>query len=174
MKMHIYVALGISIGILAGLLILIDTAAANHAGEGIGTWLSWAAWPGFVSWALYFAIGGKPEGMGKVMAANTAGIIVAGIIVLLCGWFGGSTIALAIAVVIGAFILCVEAFWPPLSFIPGAFCGCACTFGMGGNFTDASTVGLMIATAISMYLGAILAYISDIWGQKMAKTEEEG
>lgn len=173
MKMHIYVALGITIGILAGVLILIVTAANAHynAETGAGAWLNWQAWPGFVAWALYFAIGGKPVGMGKVMAANTAGIIVAGLIVVLCGLFGGSNIALAIAVVIGAFILCVEAFWPPLSFIPGAFCGCACTFGMGGSFDN---IGLMVATAISMYMGAILAYISDIWGQKMAKTEEEG
>lgn len=173
MKMHIYVALGISIGILAGVLILIDALAAGHynVDTGAGSWLNWQAWPGFVSWALYFAIGGKPVGMGKVMAANTAGIIVAGIIVVLAGLFGGSTIALAIAVVIGAFILCVEAFWAPLSFIPGAFCGCACTFGMGGNF---SAIGLMVATAISMYLGAILAYLSDLWGQKMAKSEDEG
>ena len=171
MKMHIYVALGISIGILAGVLILIDAVASGNynAETGAGAWLNWQAWPGFVAWALYFAIGGKPVGMGKVMAANTAGIIVAGVIVLLTGLFGGSTIALAIAVVIGAFILCVEAFWPVLSFIPGAFCGCACTFGMGGNFDN---VGLMVATAISMYLGAILAYISDIWGQKMAPSDE--
>ncbi len=165
MKMHIYVALGISIGVLAGVLVLIDSAAAGTGQP----WLSWAAWPGFVAWALYFAKGEGMKGMIDTMCANTAGIIMAGIILALTGLFGGSTIALAIAVVIGAFLLCVEAFWPPLAFIPAAFCGCACTFGMGGSF---SAIGLMVATAISMYLGAFLAWLSDLWGAKMAGPAE--
>lgn len=164
-KMHIYVALGISIGVLAGVLCIICSLLGS---TGIPT-LALAAWPGFVSWACYFAIGGKPSGMGKVMAANTAGIIMAGIILILTGLFGGTDIALAIAVVIGAFILCVEAFWKPLSFIPGAFCGCACAFGFGASFPQWEA---MIAVAISMWLGAFLAYLSDLWGQKMAKPEE--
>ena len=164
MKMHIYVALGISIGVLAGVLCLIDDFAA---GTGVPA-LAWAAWPGFIAWADYFAVGGKPEGLAKTMACNTAGIIMAGIIILLTGLFGGSSIALAIAVVIGAFLLCVEAFIPILSFIPGAFCGCACAFGFGASFGNFSA---MIAVAISMWLGALLAYASDLWGQAMAKTE---
>ncbi len=164
MKMHIYVALGISIGVLAGLLCLI----CNWFGSFNVPALAIAAWPGFVAWACYFAIGGKPAGMGKVMAANTAGIIVAGIILVLTGLFGGSALALAIAVVIGAFILCVEAFWVPLSFIPGAFCGCACAFGFGASFGN---IQAAVALLLSMLIGAFFAWLSDIWGQKMAKSE---
>ena len=162
MKVHIYVALGITIGLLAGVLCLICDLFGTFGVPALAI----AAWPGFISWACYFAIGGKPSGMGKVIAANTAGIIVAGIILALTGLFGGSNIALAIAVVIGAFLLCVEAFWTPLSFIPGAFCGCACAFGFGASFGN---VNAMIALAISMCFGALLAYVSDIWAQTMTK-----
>lgn len=165
--MSLFVALGISIGVLAGILCIICDLLA---GTGM-TAIMIAAWPGFVAWALYFAIGGNAKGMVKVMCANTAGIIVSMLIVLLAGAlsFMGGTMSLAIAVVIGAFIMCVEAHWSPLSFIPGAFCGCAAAFGFGVG-TD---ISLAIACLLSMFAGAILGHLSNIWGTAMAKKEKE-
>lgn len=161
-------ALGISIGVLAGLLCIITTALGA---PGIPPFLQLAPWPGFVAWACYFAIGGKKAGLGKVMAANCAGAIVAVVIVLLLAPLSFLNaipipgLALGVAVVIGAFILCVEAHLSVFSFIPGAFCGCACAFGFGVG-TDTNK---LIAVILSMWLGAIFAIISDAWGNKMAK-----
>ncbi len=161
--MHIYTALGVSIGVLAGVLCVI----CDLLGLTGVTAISIAAWPGFVAWACYFAVGGKKEGLAKTMCANTAGIIMAVLIILCMGLlsFLGNTIALAIAVAIGAFILCVEANWKWLSFIPGAFCGCAVGFGMGVG----TNIELLIAGILSMWVGALFAYASDIWGNAMAK-----
>ena len=161
--MSILVALGISIGVLAGILCIICDLLAKTGVAAIMI----AAWPGFVAWACYFAVGGKKEGLAKTMAANTAGVIMGVVIVLLMGIFSfmGNTIALAVAVVIGAFIMCVEANWPPLSFIPGAFCGCASCFGFGVG----TNISGMIACLLSLWVGALFAYASDIWGNAMAK-----
>lgn len=161
--MSLFVALGISIGVLAGVLcILCDLLA----GAGV-TAIMIAAWPGFVAWACYFAVGGKKEGLAKTMAANTAGVIMGVLIILLMGVlsFMGSTLSLAVAVAIGAFVLCAQAHWSPLSFIPGAFCGCASCFGFGVG-TD---IELLVACLLSMWVGALFAYASDIWGNAMVK-----
>jgi hypothetical protein len=103
------------------------------------------------------------------MAANTAGAIVAVLIVLLMGVieFLGPWLALPIAVVIGAFVLVVQANWKVLSFIPGAFCGCASAFGFGVG----TSLELLIAVLLSLWVGALLGYASDIWGNAMAKKE---
>jgi hypothetical protein len=161
-------ALGISIGVLAGILCMITSALGL---EGVPVFLQLAPWPGFVAWACYFAVGGKKEGLGKVVVANAVGAIWAVIIILLLvplSFLNAVPIpgfALGIAVIIGAFFLCVEAHWTPLSFIPGAFCGCACAFGFGVG-TD---VQKLIAVILSMWLGAIFAILSDVWGNKIAK-----
>ena len=162
MKMNINIALGISIGVLAGLLcVLCDLMVKTGVPA-----LAIAAWPGFVAWACYYAAGGMKEGLTKTLAANTAGIIVGVLIIALAGVLGfmGATASLAVAVVIGAFVLCAEANWTPLSFIPGAFCGAASCFGFGVG-TD---MQLMVACWLSMVIGALLAYVSHIWGNSMA------
>ncbi len=161
--MHIYTALGISIGVLAGVLCVV----CDLLGLTGVTAISIAAWPGFVAWACYFAVGGKKEGLMKTMCANTAGLIMSLLMIACMGLlsFLGGTIGLAIAVAIGAFILCVEANWSPLSFIPGAFCGCAVGFGLGVG----TNFELLIMGILSMWVGALFAYASDIWGNAMAK-----
>lgn len=161
--MGILTALGISIGVLAGVLCVICDLLAKTGVVPIMI----AAWPGFVAWACYFAIGGKKEGLGKVMAANTAGAIMGVLMIVLAGAlsFLGGTASLAIAVAIGAFVLCVEAGWAPLSFIPGAFCGCACCFGFGVG----TNISALIACVLSMWVGAVFAYASDVWGNAMVK-----
>jgi hypothetical protein len=129
--------------------------------------LAIAAWPGFIAWALYFAVGGKKEGLLKTMAANTAGAVMAVLIVLLMGAlnFMGATLALGVAVVVGAFVMCVQANWKVLSFIPAAFCGCASAFGMGVGLN----IKALCACLLSLWLGAVLALLSDIWGNAMVK-----
>ena len=165
--MKLLTALGISIGVLAAVLIILEYLLSLTGVVPFGI----ASWAGFVAWACYFAAGGKPEGMFKVWAANASGAIVAVLIVLLMMAlsFLGNPISLAVAVLVGAFVLVVQANWKVLSFIPGAFCGCAVAFGWG--------VGIdilpLIACILSMMIGAFFGYLSDLWGNAMAKKEPE-
>jgi len=166
--MKILTALGISIGVLAGLLIVLCNLMALTGVAALGI----AAWPGFVAWACYYAVGGKKEGLAKVVCANSAGAIVAVLIVLLMqaiALIGVSVdyIALPVAVVIGAFVLVVEANWKVLSFIPGAFAGCACAFGFGVG----TSIELLIACLLSLWIGALGGIASDKWGNAMVKKE---
>lgn len=163
--MKLYTALGISIGVLAGILCIICDLLS---GTGISI-ISIAAWPGFIAWACYFAVGGKKEGLSKTLASNTLGAIMGFLIVWLTGplSFLGGSISLAICVAIGSFILCVAANIDLLSFIPGSFCGCASCFG----FHVGTDLSLLVTCILSLVVGALFAYASDIWGHKMAKEE---
>ena len=77
----------------------------------------------------------------------------------------GVAIGVGLAVVIGAFFMCVEAKASIISFIPGAFCGCASCFGFGA----AGKASLIIPLLLSMWVGAVLALASDVWGNAMVK-----
>ena len=171
--MTILVALGISIGVLAGALCVL----CNLLGLTGISWIAIAAWPGFLAWACYFAVGGetRTEKLTKTMASNTVGVIWGWIMVFigtaLLGFLNmksGVSIGVAIGVIIGAFFLCVEAKANILSFIPGAFCGCAAAFGFGA----AGKAALIIPLLLSMWVGALLALASDVWGNAMVKSPD--
>lgn len=167
--MKILTALGISIGILAGVLCIL----CNLLGATGVSWIAIAAWPGFVAWACYFAIGGetRKEKLTKVMASNTVGVLWGWVMVFVgvkvLGFLNLDIAAfgVGIAVVIGAFFLCVEANISILSFVPGAFCGCAASFGFGA----AGDAKLIVPLLLSLWVGAVFALASDIWGNAMVK-----
>lgn len=156
--MDLLAALGISIGVLAGLW--------THV-SGLESMPFLVTWTAFISWACFYAAGGKMEGLKKTVVANMAGVFWGFMMIVVAGYLKipGS---LGIAVAIGAFILCVEAHIPALSFIPGAFAGCATYFGTGANWQYA-VVGLIC--------GALLGYVSEIIGvaiSNMGKSENAG
>ena len=152
--MDILVALGITIGVLAGVW---GVVAGN---------LALLTWAGFVSWACYYASGGKVEGLKKTIAANLAGVAWGFLMVVGANTLG-FTYAIGVTIAIGAFFMCVEAKISLLSFIPGAFAGCAVYFGSGLNWQGA---------VIALVIGAILGYASDMAAvplTKMGKKEEK-
>lgn len=138
--MNFLVAVGISIGVLAGIW-------AQFCGN-----VGLVAWIGFVSWACFYAAGGKKEGLGKTLAANLSGVFWGFIIITIMNLLN-FPYALGVAVVIGAFMMCVQAHIKYLAFIPGAFAGCASYFGSG---TDIQ------AAALSLICGAVLGYLSEV------------
>jgi hypothetical protein len=145
--MDLFVALGISIGVLAGIW-----------GEASGP-LGLITWVAFVAWASFYAAGGKAKGLLKAVASNLSGVVWGVVIVFLSGLFG-IPFSLGIALVIGAFMMCVQAHWSVLSFIPGAFAGCAVYFGTGTDWKGA---------AIALVIGAVLGYVSEIIGVALTK-----
>lgn len=138
--------IGISVGVLAG----VWTYASVE--------LALITWVAFIAWACFFAAGGGRAGLAKGLAANLAGIAGGWVISQLLEPLGGSTLALAALVTIGGFVLCIEAAWPPLSFIPGGFAGTAVFFGSGFD---------LVGVVVAVVAGALLGIVSEVLGARI-------
>lgn len=137
--MRTLVSIGISCGILCGLMV-------QFSGQ-----LGLIPWVVIAAWACYYAAGGKKEALLKIIPANLSGVIWAYLIVLVAtNW--AFTYALGIAVAIAVIMMCVQAKLSLLAFIPGAFIGAACAFGSGYDWKG---------TAIALIIGAIIGFISE-------------
>lgn len=152
--MSLLVALGISIGVLAGIW-------GQFAGN-----IGMIGWVGFMSWACFYAAGGKTDGLIKTLACNLTGVIYGVLIVLLAGALGTFPFALGVALLIFVFCMCVQAHVSYLSFIPGTVVGTASFVGAGG------TTDLVVPVAVSLIIGAILGWISEFIAGAMAKSPE--
>jgi len=136
---------GLSVGVLAGLW----TQASIE--------LELLTWTAFVAWACYFAAGGGRHGFTRALAANLAGALwgwVAAQFLEQASWTG----AVAVAVTVMAFVLCVQATLPLLSFIPGAFAGTAVFFGTSFDLTG---------TLVGLVCGAVLGWVSDLLARRI-------
>jgi hypothetical protein len=151
------IALGISIGVLAGLFTwFAGTVTA------IGSWKTpFVVWVGFAAWACFYAAGGRRLGLQKTLAANVAGAVWGWAIVWAVGHTSSSALGLGAFVAVAAFAMCVQAAWSVLGFIPGAFVGAAAYFGTGGLFW---------ATVVSLVLGGLLAFASEVLGDVIERS----
>jgi hypothetical protein len=151
------IALGISIGVLAGLFTwFAGTVTA------IGSWKTpFVVWVGFAAWACFYAAGGRRLGLQKTLAANVAGAVWGWAIVWAVGHTSSSALVLGAFVAVAAFAMCVQAAWSVLGFIPGAFVGAAAYFGTGGLFW---------ATVVSLVLGGLLAFASEVLGDVIERS----
>jgi hypothetical protein len=145
------IALGISIGVLAGLFTwFAGTVTA------IGGWTTpFIVWVGFAAWACFYAAGGRRPGLVKTLAANVVGAVWGWLIVQAVAHTSSSALVLGAFVAVAAFAMCVQAAWSVLAFIPGAFVGAASYF---GNQT------VFWATLLSLLVGTVLAYASERLG----------
>lgn len=151
--MDFLIAVGISVGILAGLW------TAGSVSFGLITFA------GFLSWASFYAAGGKMEGLKNTLITNFSGVFWGFIIIKLSGLFSpmlGDIAGLGLAVMFGAGAMCWQAKIPMLGFIPGAFIGCSTFFAANFDF---------MGSVIGLVFGAILGYISELGGLSLAKKE---
>lgn len=146
-------SIGITIGILAGILVILPAS------------LKLLAWVCFLSWACYYASGAGVEGLKKTIACNISGVIYGFLMVYVAGLLGFSY-AIGVTVAIFAFFMCAQAHIGLLSFVPGAFCGAAAYFGAGAK------PEIIVAVVISLIVGAVLAYLSDISGKAIMKKDK--
>lgn len=134
-----YVAVGITIGALAG----------------VWTWVSISlgmlTWVAFLTWALFFAAGGKAAAIRAVLPAALTGVFYATVLLLTADTVGGGVI-LPVGVAVIAFFMCAQANWKTLAFIPGAFAGCAAVFGAAGDW---------LPVAVALVIGALLGWASE-------------
>lgn len=145
--MNLLVALGISIGVLAGIWAQVSILPA----------IALPTFVGVISWACFYALGGKKEGLLKTVTSNLSGVFWAFIVVLIFKALVGTipAVALGLALAIGCFIMVIQANIDVLSFIPGTFCGAAAYFGTNYDLKK---------TVIALVIGALLAYLSQIIG----------
>lgn len=152
--MSFLVAVGISVGVLAGLWAGVSTQFASY---GLITFV------GFLSWASFYAAGGKVKGLKDSLILNFSGVLWAWLIVFIFTAINpalGVFVGLSLAVALGAAGMCWQAHISFLGFIPGAFIGCSAYFATGFDFKG---------TVISLVLGAILGYISEQGGLALQK-----
>ncbi|MCW2817700.1 MAG: hypothetical protein JWR42_487 [Marmoricola sp.] len=144
----------ISVGVLAGLWTFVSVE------------LTLVTWVAFVAWACFFAAGGGTGGLAKGLAANVAGVFWGWVVSQGLSNVSGSTLALSVMVTVIAFILCIEAALPLLSFIPGGFAGTAVFFGTSFDLTG---------TLIAVVAGALLGFVSEILAAKIqAAVDHQG
>ncbi|MGA8208767.1 MAG: DUF1097 domain-containing protein [Nocardioidaceae bacterium] len=150
--MKALLGIGISVGVLAGVWTYVSVEL------GLITWVA------FIAWACFFAAGGGTEGLRKGLAANLAGVAW-GYLISLVLELNGSTIVLALAVTVVGFILCVQAAWSVLSFIPGAFAGTAVFFGTAFD---------LWGTVLALVIGAALGLASALLGDRIQAAVDGG
>lgn len=140
-----YLGVAVSIGVLAAVWTQVSVS------------LELVTWVGFLAWACYFAAGGGRTGFARGTAANLSGLVYGRLVAAFIGAvsFPG---ALAVAVGVVAALVCVQAGWAPLSFIPGAFVGAAAHFGTAFSFWP---------TAIALVAGALLGWASGVLGARL-------
>ena len=146
------VALGISIGVLAGVWTVVALSV-----PAIGGWEApLVVWIGFAAWAVFYAAGGRVPGLTKTLGSTLSGLLW-GFALLWAATqvSAGSAVVLGLFVALAAFGMCVQAAVPLLAFIPGAFVGAAAYFGNAGVFWS---------TLVSLVAGALLAYVSELLG----------
>lgn len=141
MKKLIGVAL--AVGVLAGLW------AQYSPVIGIVTWV------GFVAWAAYFASGAGASGAVSTLITTSVGATYGWIVVTVSTMipFAG---ALAIGVGVIAALMCLQAGWSVLAFIPGAFLGASCFFGNEAG---------ILSTILALVVGTGLGWLSDTIGK---------
>lgn len=142
--MRYLVAIGLSTGIVAAVFCHLVFVAQV---------VSVVVWVAFVGEAIFFASGGKNQGLLKGLASNFAGVFWGAVIFFISGnWH--STWSMFIAVLIAVIGMCVQARWSVLSFIPGAFAGCASLFGTASaNNPTGDWKGVLIALALGAVMG---------------------
>ena len=151
------IALGISIGVLAGLWTIFALSVTAIGGYKA----PFVVWIGFAAWAVFYAAGGRLPGLTKTLGSTISGLLWGYVLLWAATQVSeGSAAVLGLFVAIAAFGMCVQAAVPLLAFIPGAFVGAAAYFGSGGVFWS---------TLLSLVAGALLAYASELLADVVEK-----
>lgn len=151
--MSALVAIGLSVGVLAGLWTALSI---------MGGLVTYAA---FFAWASFFAAGGGVKGLRDSLVSNFVGVVYGFLMVkgsLLFAPMVGDAVGLGISLGILAMFICWQAKFSLLGFIPGAFIGCATYFATGGSF---------LASVIGLVFGAVLGYLSERGGNLLTKKD---
>jgi uncharacterized protein DUF1097 len=151
------IALAVSVGVLAvgaTWLFFLPAVAAAHL----------QVWQAFIAWGCHYHSGGKITGTRNTIVCMIFGALVGMAAVLLSEQLGSlGQLAAPISVGIGAAVICLASAIPLLATIPASVYGFASIAGLillGGK--DMSATGALVPTILSIIIGAIFGFVSEV------------
>lgn len=159
------IALALSVGVLA----VIDTWL--YFGPLASTLVTGLVWISFIAWGCHFHSGGGTKGSMATVVCMTWGAIVGMCAVMLAsGPFSvlGAAVAPAIAVGIGAAVICLSSAINLLETIPASVYGFAAVAGpivLRGDAPESA----ILPTVISIVIGAAFGYVSEMLANALTK-----
>jgi hypothetical protein len=168
--MPLLTALAISIGVLGGV--------ATWAFVGPAAALSLQIWVAFVAWAAFYHSGGTSAALRSNIPAHILGAFVGWLALVGTTSLAGSLgvpLAAGICVGIGAAAMVLAANMPLFASIPSTVYGFACVAGyallagkLGTLFASSLVDNPLINVVVSMVIGSLLGYISQVIGLALA------
>ena len=164
------IALAVSVGVLA----VLDTWLF---GLGALTALSLQVWISFISWGCHFVAGGKVKGSITAAACMSWGAVV-GMVALILSLNGGlltglGSLAVPVAVGLGAALIVLTSKIPFLEVIPVGFFGfaaiAATTFLLKAEDGSVNPTGALVPVVISVVIGVIFGFVSEIVANALTK-----
>ena len=160
------IALALSVGVLA----VLDTWL--YVGPLATSLVAGLIWISFIAWGCHFHSGGGIKGTTTAVACMTWGAIVGMASVMLAqgplGTAAGPEIGTAIAVGLGAAVICLSSKVPLLATIPASVYGFASIAGPIVLRGDAPEKAIMPVVA-SVIIGAVFGFVSEIVANALTK-----
>lgn len=158
-------ALALSVGVLA----ILDTWL--FFGPLASTLVAGLVWVSFIAWGCHFHCGGGTKGSITTIACMSWGAVVGMASVMLAnGPLAGldTPVALAIAVGIGAAVICLSSAISLLSTIPASVYGFAAIAGsmvLAGKSPEEA----VLPTILAVIIGAVFGYVSEMVANALTK-----
>ncbi|MGZ9898811.1 DUF1097 domain-containing protein [Shewanella gaetbuli] len=122
-------------------------------------------WVGFLGCSTFFAqTQAGFKGMIMAMSTNMSGVFWGWLIIAGSGFFGSAIVSYALTGIITA-VMCLQASYKGLAFIPGTFIGCCITFALNadiGTIIPPLLLGAGLGYTMSLLTGQLIA-ISQKW-----------
>jgi hypothetical protein len=163
--MSAYLALATSVGLLA----VLDTWL--YFGPLATTLVGGLVWVSFIAWGCHFHSGGGTQGSTTAIVCMSWGALVGMAAVMLAsGPLAGlgAAGAPAVAVGIGAAVICLSSKVPLLATIPASVYGFAAVAGPIVLRGDAPQDAI-VPTILSIVIGAIFGYVSEVLANALTK-----
>ena len=153
--------LALSVGVLA--------VAATWLVLGMLPTFNVQIWQVFIAWACFFHSGGKTDGLKKTVICMVFGALDAMLAVMLIGQLGAlGTLAVPVAVGIGAAVIVLAAHVGLLATIPASVYGFASVAGLV-LLKGLAPVDAIFPTIASIVIGALFGWVSEWLAGKMTK-----
>jgi hypothetical protein len=159
--MYAYLALAISVGVLA----VLDTWL--YVGP-LATVLPGLVWISFIAWGCHYHSGGGTKGSLTTVICMTFGALVGMVAVMLASGplAGTGQFAAPIAVGLGATVICLASALPYLATIPASVYGFASIAGpiLLANLAPEKAI---VPTVLSVIIGAAFGWVSEMLANAM-------
>jgi hypothetical protein len=155
--MSSYIALAVSVGVLAvvatWIFFFIDPVVAANM----------QVWQAFIAWGCHYHCGGKITGTRNTIVCMSFGAVVG----MTAGYLAGGAFAplgqfaAPVAVGLGATVICLASKVPLLATIPASVYGFASIAGLFLLSSDMTPTRALLPTILSIIVGAAFGYVSE-------------